>query len=86
MTKADFNTVSKALFPAIGEAGMTYTGELNSPEHKAYMMAAHDRTLADLGWTPAEWKEELSKQLALSRQEMLARIERLQQAEQKGTK
>ena len=79
--RADFSTTSKALFRIIGEAGRSYTGELNTPEHHVHVRAAHDAVLVELGWTPAEWKEELTKQRQLSRLEMHERIHRLTRQE-----
>ena len=56
-------------------------GELNTPEMRAGQVAATTRALEGVGWTYDEWTAENHRRRIEAREEMEARIARLEAAE-----
>ena len=56
-------------------------GELNTPEMRAGQVAATTRALEGVGWTYDEWTAETNRRRVEAREEMEARIARLEASE-----
>lgn len=63
------------------EAFMEAGGELNTPEHRASMRAATDAYLRTVEWTIEEWEAENTARRIAAREEMHARIAKMQAEE-----
>ena len=84
MGRAPYESLLSGIIVAWRESAETFTaagGELNTPEHLASLRAATDAHLRTVGWTIEEWEAENKVRRDASREEMHARIRKMQESE-----